>query len=144
MFSDYCDVLDLCTGKSIPLNYAASFLIVRQNIQMKDRGCQTHYTVPGRSVSYFRLEIPDRIRRRDLGCVMNTSTDGKWIQPFGQTILVLSINIQNIHSKHLLISYLMLFSPLFFLRLQNFLLFFLLHNIVLFYQNFLHLNILKV
>jgi UDP-glucose 4-epimerase len=25
MFNDYCGVLDLCTGKSIPLNYAAKF-----------------------------------------------------------------------------------------------------------------------
>jgi UDP-glucose 4-epimerase len=25
MFNDYCGVIDLCTGKSIPLNYAAKF-----------------------------------------------------------------------------------------------------------------------
>ena len=25
MFNDYCGVIDLCTGKSIPLNYAANF-----------------------------------------------------------------------------------------------------------------------
>jgi UDP-glucose 4-epimerase len=25
MFNDYCGIIDLCTGKSIPLNYAASF-----------------------------------------------------------------------------------------------------------------------